>query len=126
MTSEETIFEKAQWWKAGMLSGSDASLKAVIGYEMKVAIEAAILAEREACAKIATDFANDCRSEAKLKPVNPDYREFFSEIMAITGSSIASQIRARSNAPETLNKPLDSPENLQSITFPASVMKTCP
>lgn len=106
MTPEETIFEKAQWWKAGMLSGSDASLKAVIGYEMKVAIEAAILAEREACAKAMDQQMDIARNEAlKAKEKSDEYTVKYYQ-GCYEGSRRAQLIiRARSNAPESPNKP---------------------
>lgn len=96
MTHEETIYEKAQWWKAGRLSGSDASFKAVIGYEIKVAIESAILAEREACALMAQHWGammNDADPRETLPAAEFDRRYGHSDL--------PDAIRARSNAPES-------------------------
>lgn len=81
------------------------------------AINAAILAEREACAKI-------CFESELLIPIS-EWQKGSRHISALTAQGLGHLIRARSNAPESPNKALESSENLQSSTFPASVLKTC-
>jgi len=72
---------------------------------IEFAIQSAILAEREACAKICDEAFERCREIAK----NP--------VRATACNLVANKIRARSNAPESPNKAPESSENLQSSTF---------
>lgn len=96
-------------------------------------IQSAILAEREACAKIVEMY---WESGPALPPTKD-------EIVNLAASRLARQIRARSDpetpeyiqwkgrlihdpiAPEIENKAPESPENLQASTYPASILKTC-
>jgi len=108
-------------------------------------IQSAILAEREACAKIALDYGRFKETQASEKGnwLHDD------GIHEWSGQEVAGQICARSNAPETEkeiivqmppksrqavivspapetpNKAPETPENLQASTFPASILKTC-
>ena len=89
-------------------------------------VQSAILAEREACAKAMDQQMDIARNEAlKAKEKSDEYTVKYYQ-GCYEGSRRAQLIiRARPNAPESPNKPLESPENLQSYTFPASTLKTC-
>jgi len=87
-------------------------------------ISEAILAEREACARICKDEAEYYRNEFFRLSRNEQAAARM-DSKAVCALVIENKIRARSNAPEAPNKALESPENLQSSTFPASAIKTC-
>lgn len=91
---------------------------------MAAIVRDAILAEREACISIC-DYIEKEAASLILNPDSDEGSKQYEKGKGLCAARVRAKIRARSNAPESPNKPLESSENLQSSTFPASAMKTC-
>ena len=89
---------------------------------LRKAIQSAILAEREACAKICDDARLRLFKERREYTNSREYR-----IQADCVNELAARIRARSVSnplPVSPETGPDSSESLQSASYPASVLKT--
>lgn len=86
-------------------------------------IQSAILAEREACAKIAEKVSNESEICAKRSTGMREKRLFTGGKIAC--DSVVSKIRARSNAPESPNKPLEQGFDDQRAVEREIYLKIC-